>query len=161
MAMAKRFTDLTDDEIRQIVMDIFQPKKITCIERRKRDDEIICKIYTEWGTGKENDETIVTADILTLKDPFRYGRRAIQVDFSVTEKDYRMLKQFCFAKGVTAHYDSPAKNNRYMKEQDPVSRQAVIDLIDEASRLHDEGKYDNWYEWLRNRVTILEKTETL
>ena len=40
-----KFLDLTDEEIKQIVMDIFQPKKITCIKRNKKWDEITCKIY--------------------------------------------------------------------------------------------------------------------
>ena len=111
---SKKFLDLTDEEVRQIVRDIFQPTKITCIKRSKQYDEITCKIYTEWSTT-EDDGTVVDElipDELTLKNPFDYGEEAIQVDFQVNSADYKKLKQFCFAKGIYGYaidflFDNP------------------------------------------------------
>ena len=41
--MGKReFVSLTDDEVKQIVKDIFSAEKVTCIKRYKRDGEIHC-----------------------------------------------------------------------------------------------------------------------
>ena len=106
-----KFIDLSESDIRQIVRDIFEPKKITCVKKHKRDDEITCKIYTEWGCGEEN---IVIADEITLRNPFDYGTDAICVDFSVSPSDYRKLKQFCYAKGVYGESIDWLINNPYI-----------------------------------------------
>ena len=42
----RRFLDLTDDEIAEIVIKIFQPTKIGYIERSKKWNEIIVEITT-------------------------------------------------------------------------------------------------------------------
>lgn len=91
----RKFTDLTKDEVRQIVQDIFEPKRITNIKVSKTYDEITCNIYTEWG-----DDAELVCDELTLKNPFDYGEDAIIVDFQVNRDDYMKLKQFCYAKGI-------------------------------------------------------------
>ena len=110
------FMSLTDDEIRQVVNDIFQPKKITCIRRHKRDDEITCKIYTEWEGDKDiGEDDFVIADELTLMDPFTYGVDAIHIDMSVGPEDYRILKQFCFAKGIRPTWI--IDDNPYLKDK--------------------------------------------
>ncbi len=98
----RNFIDLTDDEIREIVTDIFAPKKITCIKRSKKWDEITCKIYIEWETTDDDGNKIpeLIPDELTLMNPFDYGKDAIQVQFPVNGEDYTKLKQFCFAKGI-------------------------------------------------------------
>ena len=114
-----KFLDLTDEEIKQIVMDIFQPKKITCIKRSKKWDEITCKIYTEWTTT-EDDGTIINElipDELTLKNPFDYGEEAIHVNFQVYSADYKKLKQFCFAKGIYGYSINFLLDNPYIKKE--------------------------------------------
>lgn len=109
----REFMSLTDDEIRQIVTDLFSPKKITCIKRSKKWDEITCKIYTEWEGDEELGEgSLIMCDELTLKDPFMYGEDAIHIDMSVHGEDFIRLKQFCFAKGIVPGW---VRNNPYMK----------------------------------------------
>ncbi len=54
----RRFVDLTTDEVRQIVTDMFAPKKITNIKKSKRYDEITCTIYTEWETTDDDGNLV-------------------------------------------------------------------------------------------------------
>ncbi len=107
----REFLSLTDEEIRQIVTDIFEPKKISCIQRHKRGEYISCKIYTEWFWDNESSSQIV-ADTLELRDPFKNGSSAIHVDFSLDPEDYDILKKFCFAKGIVPW----AQDNPYLKK---------------------------------------------
>lgn len=97
-----KFLDLTENEIRQIVNDIFSPKKITCIKKSKKYDEITCKIYTEWECHDDDGNLVpeVIPDEITLMNPFDYGEDSIQAPFQVTGQDYKKLKQFCFSKGI-------------------------------------------------------------
>ncbi len=113
--MEKRFTDLTDEEVRQIVTDMFSPKKITNIKRSKRRDEITCTIYTEWASYEAGREVIDTiADEIELRNPFDYGKDAIWAQFNVVDEDYTKLKQFCFAKGIYGAAIKWLLNNPYM-----------------------------------------------
>ncbi len=116
---ARRFMDLTDEEIRQIVADIFSPKKVTCIKRSKKWDEITCKIYTEWESYDDdgNKITNVIPDEITLMNPFDYGSNAIQADFQLNMEDYDKLKQFCFAKGIYGCSIDWLLNNPYINIQ--------------------------------------------
>lgn len=113
----RKFISLTDDEVKQIVKDIFYTEKVTCIKRYKRDDEIHCKIYTNWETfdddGKKIKETI--PDDVVLKNPFNYGIYSIQVPFATVDTDYDKLKQFCFAKGIYGKSIEWLVNNPYIK----------------------------------------------
>lgn len=113
----RAFTDLTDDEVREIVTDLFEPKKITCIKRRKRDEEITCRIYTEWGNDDDDDGVFLARDDLTLKNPFLYGARSVSVDFSTDWSDVEKLRKFCWAKGVTAGMPDYSKENPYAEEK--------------------------------------------
>lgn len=108
----REFLSLTDDEIRQIVTDIFHPKKITCIKRNKTLQEITCKIYTEWGDPNDEKGVITIADTLTLSDPFS-DLEPILVDFSIQSEDKERYKQFCFAKGITPWL----KDNPYLEDE--------------------------------------------
>lgn len=117
----RKFTSLTDDEVRQIVNDMFSPKKITCIKRSKKYDEITCKIYTEWNDGEDD---FVMADELILKDPFKYGEWAIHINMSVHEIDYIRLKQFCIAKGICPEW---YRNNPYMQNHCPYCGKEIDD----------------------------------
>lgn len=110
--MAREFLSLTNEEIKQIVTDMFSPKKITCIKKSKKYDEITCNIYTEWGTDDDDGGVLCVCDELTLRNPFVYNEDSISVDFQVKGSDYTSLKQFCFAKGIVPDW---IKNNPYME----------------------------------------------
>ena len=103
------FLSLSEDEIKEVVKDIFDPKKITCIKKHKRDDEITCNIYTEWDTDDGKGWQTV-CDKITLKDPFLYGADAITADFSLDPYDFTILKQYCAAKGILPWF----KDNPYL-----------------------------------------------
>ena len=114
----RQFLDLTNEEVKEIVSDIFKPKKITCIKRDRDFDEISCKIYTEWEPEKPGQKPITIVDELFLKNPFIYGHKAISVDMSVINEDYKKLKQYCFAHGVTDGLDDYLRDNPYLKKED-------------------------------------------
>ena len=139
MMKQRKFIDLTDDEIREIVTDIFAPKKITCIKRSKKYDEITCKIYTEWETTDDDGNKIpeLIPDELTLMNPFDYGESAIQVQFQVDREDYTKLKQFCFAKGIYGVSIKWQMNNPYLAR----NMKSAEEII--ASR--DENNYVEGY----------------
>lgn len=112
------FLELTNDEIRQIVNDIFQPKKISCIKKSKEWDEITCKIYTKWESVDDSGKIVVDliGDTITLRNPFNYGKDAIEADFRINKDDYDKLKQFCYAKGIYGESIEWLVNNPYMKQ---------------------------------------------
>lgn len=116
-----KLIDLTNDEIKQILQDIFQPKKITCIKRNKKYDEIYCKMYTEWKSINDNGEEEINliADDITLRNPFnndKYDSFGI-TDFEITYNDYKKLKQFCYAKGIYGHSIDFLFDNPYLKKK--------------------------------------------
>lgn len=98
-----KMCDLTNGEIIRIVTDIFQPKKITCITRHKREDYISCHVYTDWQSSNDDGtvDTVTCRDEIELRNPFECGRNAIYGgDIPLREQDYTLLKQFCFAHGM-------------------------------------------------------------
>ena len=108
----KKFTSLSDDEVKQIVIDIFGAKKVTCIKKYKETEIITCKIYMEKYGQK-------LVDIVALRDPFRYddffpiSSKYDDNFYSIDLKDKdKLLKQFCIAKGI---YPEWFKNNPYLK----------------------------------------------
>lgn len=111
----REFLSLTNDEVKQIVTDIFDAKKVTNIKRSKKWDEITCKIYTEWETTDDDGNKIpeLIPDELTIRDPFKYNEGALNVNFQLKSSDYIKLKQFCIAKGILPDW---VKDNPYMKE---------------------------------------------
>lgn len=137
----RKFTDLSKDEIRQIVSDIFHPKKITNIETHKRDEEITCTIYTEWESYDDDGklEIDLIPDILILRNPFEYGDNAIHVGFSVGYNDYLKLKQFCFAKGIF-HEDWVNDNPYLPKEDKPLEQKEESILNQEEEDIEQEGE---------------------
>lgn len=112
----REFLSLTDEEVKQIVTDIFAAKKVTNIKRSKKCDEITCKIYTEWETTDDDGNKIpeLIPDELTMCDPFKYGENALHVDFKLLSSDYIKLKQFCIAKGILPDW---VKDNPYIKKE--------------------------------------------
>ena len=113
-----KMCELTDEDIRRIVTDIFGPKRITGIRRHKREDYISCNIYTEWSSTDENGEVETTTcrDEIELRNPFEYGDDAIRSgDFPLRWQDYTMLKQFCFAHGIIPGW---VRNNPYAESSE-------------------------------------------
>ncbi len=120
----RKFKDQTEQEVRQIVQDIFNPKRISNIKVHKRDDEITCNIYTEWVSKDDDGKEEVTTckDEIALSNPFDNGEDAIHADFSIRKDDYIKLKQFCFAKEIYGESISWMFNNPYeikALEQEP------------------------------------------
>ena len=112
----RKFTDLTKDEIKFIVNEMFDPKKITNIKVYKRDEEITCTIYTEWETTDDdgNDEIVMLPDEITLRNPFDYGEEGIHANFGLKKSDYTKLKQFCYVKGIYGASIEWLINNPYV-----------------------------------------------
>ena len=111
-------TDLTDDEVKQIVDEIFKPKRIFKITRRKRAKEIEVSIKTDWCFYDDDGKKKVYEDTeyVTLKDPF-LTNGGIETDkntydFDSAKHDF-MFKQFCLAKGVCCLL----KDNPYMEAE--------------------------------------------
>ncbi len=104
----------------EIVTDIFSPKKITCIKKSKKYDEISCKIYTEWETTDDDGKLIleIIPDEITLKNPFDYEQNALHAQFQINGEDYKKLKQFCFAKGIYGASIEWLLNNPYMEKSE-------------------------------------------
>lgn len=154
----RKFTDLTEAEVRELVDAIFSPKKITCVRRRVRDEEITCKIYTEWeGGSDENDgKPFVVADDLTLRNPFIYGERAISVDFSLDSGDYRKMRQFCLAKGIEEYPEESGKNPF---EKDSVAVVSIVGRrgIDDAAAMELERRISD--DGLAGIVALVDETE--
>ena len=99
----REFLSLTDEEVKQIVTDIFVAKKVTNIKRSKKWDEITCKIYTEWETTDDNGKEVVEL----IPDE-------LHVQFQLKSSDYIQLKQFCIAKGILPDW---VKNNPYINKE--------------------------------------------
>ncbi len=112
----REFLSLTNEEVKQIVTDIFAAKKVTNIKHSKKWDEITCKIYTEWETTDDNGKEVVDLipDELTLCDPFKYDENALHVQFPLRSSDYIQLKQFCIAKGILPDW---VKDNPYINKE--------------------------------------------
>ena len=65
----RKFTDLTKDEIRQLVTDMFHPKKNPASSFLRNGMRLLA--YTEWeGDPELGEPDFVVDDILTLKNPF-------------------------------------------------------------------------------------------
>jgi len=109
----KKITDLSDDQIRYIVNEIFKPKEIKNIERDNEWECVTCNITTTWNgdVGEGEDEIIECEDELELKDPFEYGS-PLRVDFSISCDDVRKYKQLCFAFGIFPNWLS---SNKYIR----------------------------------------------
>lgn len=103
MLQYREFLDLTEEEIRFILTDIFHPVKIENIQKDLYCDEITAEITTGgWNDGESEDFEVT--DVIELSP------RRINVDFSVDNDDILKYKQFLLAKGC----DYRLKNNPYM-----------------------------------------------
>ena len=102
MLKYREFLDLTDEEIKFILTEIFNPVKIGSIERDKEWNEIA----VEMTTGEFEIE-----DTITLKMPSIHSC-GLEVDFSLTKEDKLKWKQFILAKGC----DYLLKDNPYITQ---------------------------------------------
>lgn len=102
MKKFRRFVDLSRDEFKQIVTDLFNPLRITNIKYHKRQECISCTICTEWEFLDDdgNRTARVVNDVLTLSNPFDYGEDSIDIDIVLSPSDYLVLKKFCVAKDI-------------------------------------------------------------
>lgn len=98
-----KMCDFSKEDIIRIVTDIFDPKRITRIQRHKREDYISCNVYTEWSSENDDgtEDTVTICDEVELRNPFEYGRNAIYSgNIPLNAGDYAKLKQFCLAHGI-------------------------------------------------------------
>lgn len=105
MLKYREFLSLTDEEVRFILNEIFQPVKVENIKRDKEWNEITAEMTTDgWGVEEDSDETTEITDVIELTVD------GMNVDFSLTSEDILKYQQFLLAKGC----DIRLKNNPYM-----------------------------------------------
>ena len=110
MLQYREFLSLTDEEIKFILTEMFNPTKIENIERDKEWNKITVEMTTGgWDDGEGREFEI--EDIITLKMPTVYDC-GLEVDFSLTSEDKLKWEQFLLAKGC----DYRLKDNPYMEE---------------------------------------------
>ena len=103
MIQFREFLDLTDDEIRFILSDIFCPVKIENIKRCPKWNLITAEITTSgWDDG--------SGDTFDITDEVELSLQGINVNFSLDSDDILKYNQFLIAKGC----DYRLKNNPYM-----------------------------------------------
>lgn len=102
-------TDLTDDEVKQIVNEIYEPDSFIKIVRKTDYDEILVIVCDSDGWREH----------IHLRDPFKHGY-GFQYDNCTYDYDYdeheKMFEQFCIAKGV-CHL---LKNNPYLEAENEI-----------------------------------------
>ena len=96
----RRFLDLTDDEIKEVITDIFRPTKIGYIEKNKKWNEIEVEIVTEWEVDEGEDPTEIT-DIITLRHTSDWCD-----GFPVENNDYWKWIEFLCYKGINPYYEA-------------------------------------------------------
>lgn len=110
MLQYREFLSLTDEEIKFILTEMFNPTKIVNIERDKEWNKITVEMTTGgWDDGEGGEFEI--ENIITLKMPTVYDC-GLEVDFSLTSEDKLKWEQFLLAKGC----DYRLKDNPYMEE---------------------------------------------
>jgi hypothetical protein len=110
MLQYREFLSLTDEEIKFILTEMFNPTKIVNIERDKEWNKITVEMTTGgWDDGEGGEFEI--EDIITLKMPTVYDC-GLEVDFSLTSEDKLKWEQFLLAKGCNYRL----KDNPYMEE---------------------------------------------
>lgn len=100
----REFLSLTDNEIRFILTDIFDPVKIENIEKDPDFDVITAEITTGGWDAGENDDVFEITDVIELTV------NNINVDFGITDNDMHKYRQFLLAKGC----NKLLKDNPYL-----------------------------------------------
>lgn len=97
----RKLTDLTDEEVKFIVNDIFKPKDIKDIVRDEENECITVTITLEWDDG----------DMVSLiDDDVDFYYENISADFSLNYKDKINWKKFLLSKGC----NKLLENNKYL-----------------------------------------------
>lgn len=110
MLKYREFLDLTDEEIKFILTEMFNPTKIENIKRNKEYNEITAEITTDgWDNG--DGEEFEIEDVITLNIP-KIDSCGLEVDFYLTSENKLKWRQFLLAKGC----DYRLKDNPYMEE---------------------------------------------
>ena len=100
----REFLSLTDDEIRFILTDIFDPVKIENIEKDPDFDMITAEITTSGWDDGESDDGFEITDVVELTP------NDISIDFSMSDNDTHKYRQFLLAKGC----NKLLKDNPYL-----------------------------------------------
>ena len=109
MIKYREFLDLTDEEIRFILTEIFHPVSIGNIERDKEWNEFTVEMTTGgWDDGEGGEFEI--EDEITLKMPTSRSC-GLEVDFSLNSEYDLKWRQFLLAKGC----DYRLKDNPYIE----------------------------------------------
>ena len=104
----REFLNLTDDEIRFIVNDIFSPAEISNIQRHITSNTITCDITTGGWDNREEAAFEITDELeLGMPSTMNCG---INVDFSISVDDITKWKKFLLAKGC----NELLKDNPYL-----------------------------------------------
>ena len=103
--------DVPYGDIIRLLTDLFQPEKITCLQKHKRKKCISCKIYTKWSSKDENgkEDTVICCDEVILTNPFE-DTGLVAGDMPLRSEDFVKYKQFCFAHGMVPEW---MENNPY------------------------------------------------
>lgn len=99
----RELTDLTDDEVKQIINDLFNPVKIKQVHKDNKYEKI--DVLFEWHWGDEVEEQSVTLSVPSNDEG------GILADFTLNGKDYFRYNQFLLAKGVNYYL----KDNPYLE----------------------------------------------
>lgn len=103
----RKITDLTDEEIIQIIKDTFHPITITGIKRYKRSNAIEFYMLTEWETYDDNKKLITH----TIRDKMRMQEDGWEeFGFPISGQDNHILEKFLIAKGCHPLF----KDNPYL-----------------------------------------------
>lgn len=97
----RKLTDLTHEEIKFIVNDIFKPKEIKNIVMDEENECITVTITLEWDDGDS---------VSLIDDDVDFYYENISADFSLTYKDKANWKKFLLAKGCNKLLD----DNKYL-----------------------------------------------
>ena len=105
MLKYRKFTDLSDEEIKYALNDILHPHSIDNIERSEELNCIFVDVETDWGTDREHKYIL---DTITLT------KEEISVPWFDTGKDNYKWQQFLLAKGC----NELLKDNSYLEKVD-------------------------------------------
>ena len=111
MMKYREFLNLTDEEIKFILNDIFHPVKIENIQRDEEWNEFTVEMTTGgWDDGEDEDFEITDEITLKLPTPYDCG---LGVDFSLNKEDGLKWRQFLLAKGC----NYLLKDNPYLENE--------------------------------------------
>lgn len=114
MIKYRKITELTYNEIKEIINDIFKP--INIIGIFYNDNSVSVAIETNWeyyDSDSNKKIILINEEDITLTDPFVSDGLATEFEYSFTYDEIIRYKKFCLAKGVCELYltDNPYLEN--------------------------------------------------